>query len=316
MLRDFLRSGGKRVRPTLCVLGWQAAGGGVTRGTVVQVAASLEMFHAFALIHDDLMDRSDLRRGRPTVHRALAALYRHTGRTHEEADRLGGAGALLVGDVALAWAGELLHSARLPSRRLLAALARTDRMRTEVMYGQYLDLVSTGRPGPGTTTPLKVVRLKTAGYTFEHPLLLGAELAGADSGLLGALTAYGRAAGEAFQLRDDLLGVFGRPDVTGKPNLDDLREGKHTLLLSLAYRTADPAHLRVLRRYVGDPGLDENGAERLREVLRSTGAQEAVEQQVASRSREAVQALQDVPLPRLVAERLKDFVQTLSVRTS
>ncbi|WP_129305784.1 polyprenyl synthetase family protein [Streptomyces sp. L2] len=314
VLKDFLRDGGKRIRPALCVLGWQAGGGGALKGAVVQVAASLEMFHAFALIHDDLMDHSDIRRGKPSVHRRLAARHHEAGRTREEADMLGAAGALLVGDVALAWAGELLHSAGLPARRLVAALARTDRMRTEVMYGQYMDLLATGRPNPCTTKSLKIARYKTAGYTIEHPMLLGAELAGADQSLVGALTAYGRAAGEAFQLRDDLLGVFGRPDVTGKPNLDDLREGKQTLLLSLAYRMADPAQLRVLRRYAGDPLLDEHGAARLREVLRSSGAQTAVEQQVETRSRQAVEALQRVSLPLHVAEQLRNFAQALSHR--
>ncbi|MFJ9597925.1 polyprenyl synthetase family protein [Streptomyces virginiae] len=317
VLLEFVRAGGKRVRPLLCGLGWQAAGGGRAEGgaegVVVRVAASLELFHAFALIHDDLMDRSDLRRGRPTVHRRLAARARD-GRGSAGAQRLGESGAVLVGDVALAWSAELLHTAGLASPQLAAALARTDAMRTAVMYGQYLDLLATGHPGPDMALPLKVIRYKTAGYTFEHPLLLGAELADADPRLLGALSAYGMAAGEAFQLHDDLLGVFGRPGQTGKPVLDDLREGKHTVLLALAYQRADAGQLRVLRRWVGDPQLSEDQAVLVRAVLERTGARAEVEALVRARSRQAVEALDAAPVPCEVQRKLAEFAQAMTVR--
>ncbi|KPI20066.1 Geranyltranstransferase [Actinobacteria bacterium OV450] len=315
VLEDFLRAGGKRVRPALCLLGWYAAQGREPEQPIVRVAASLELFHAFALIHDDLMDHSATRRGRPTLHRLLAARHQ-TGRTPVAAERLGTGGALLAGDVALAWSAELLHTAGLTPLQLTAALQRTDAMRTQVMYGQYLDLLSTGHPGPDTDIPWKIIRCKTAGYTFVHPLLLGAELAGATPGVTTALAAYGRAAGEAFQLRDDLLGVFGRPDRTGKPNADDLREGKHTLLLALAYQRADTAQRAVLDRYLGDPGLDEEGASHLRQVLVATGAYDAVQQTVQERSRAAIRALTHTSLPTAVHGALVGLTAAMTARTT
>ncbi|WP_285545338.1 polyprenyl synthetase family protein [Streptomyces lavendulae] len=315
LLGDFVGAGGKRVRPSLCLLGWRAARGPRGDPRAIRVAASLELFHAFALIHDDLMDHSDTRRGRPTLQHFLTARHQ-VGRTHTAAARLGAAAALLAGDVALAWSAELLHTAGLTHAQLATALGRTDAMRTQVMYGQYLDLLSTGRPGPDTGIPWKVIRCKTAGYTFVHPLLLGAELAGAGSALTNALAEYGWAAGEAFQLGDDLLGVFGRPDETGKPNGDDLREGKHTLLAALAYERADAVQRAALDRHLGDAGLDEDGACRLREVLTATGAHDAVRRTVRERCRAAVQALEGAPVPEAVRRALTDLAAALASRTS
>ncbi|MEU3910245.1 polyprenyl synthetase family protein [Streptomyces sp. NPDC029721] len=281
----------------------------------VSAPSAVELFHAFALIHDDLMDRSATRRGRPTMQHVLTVRHQ-AGRTRAAADRLGAAAALLAGDVALAWSAELLHTAGLTHPQLTTALRRTDAMRTQVMYGQYLDLLSTGRPGPDTAVPWKVIRCKTAGYTFVHPLLLGAELAGAGPALTAALAGYGWAAGEAFQLSDDLLGVFGRPDETGKPNGDDLREGKHTLLAALAYQRADAVQRAALDRHLGDAGLDEEDACRLREVLTATGAHDAVRRTVRERCHAAVRALEGAPLPGAVRRALTDLAAALASRTT
>ncbi|GAA3920156.1 polyprenyl synthetase family protein [Streptomyces lacrimifluminis] len=258
-LRDFLLFGGKLLRPLLCVTGWHAAGSNGGLRPVLQVAASLEMFHAFALIHDDLMDDSATRRGRPTVHRVFTA--RHTGGHSERAAAHFGAGAaILIGDLALAWSDELLHTAGLAPRQLACVLPHLDAMRTEVMYGQYLDLLTAGRPTADVDAALTVVRYKTAKYTLERPLHLGAALAGADRTVLGACTDYALPLGEAYQLRDDLLGVFGSPAQTGKSALDDLRDAKATVLIALALQAASPAQADRLRALIGNPRLGEDGA--------------------------------------------------------
>src|ERR1041384_706255 len=209
-LADFLAAGGKRLRPLLCVTGWHAAVGERTPPpAVIRVAAALEMFHAFALIHDDVMDQSSLRRGHPTVHRALAGQRLAAGDSPVSAERFGVGGALLVGDLALTWSDELIHTAGLGPAQLTAILPVLNVMRTEIMYGQYLDLVATGSPTDDVERALTIARYKTSKYSIERPLHIGAVLAGAGHDLLGALTGYALPLGEAFQLRADLLGAFG-----------------------------------------------------------------------------------------------------------
>ncbi len=280
---DFLHSGGKRLRPALCVLGWRAAAGsGPVPHGVVKVAAALEMFHAFALIHDDIMDGSDLRRGRPTVHCALARGYA-TNRPPALAERLGNGVGVLVGDLALCWSDELIHAAGLPAQRLARLLPVLADMRTEVMHGQYLDLTATGRPSADVESALAIIRYKTAKYTVERPLHIGAVLAGGSPELLDALTSYALPLGEAFQLRDDLLGVFGNPAQTGKPCLDDLRAGKHTVLVALALRDAPPLQQRQLSGLLGCPDFGEAEAEQVRALLIRVGARRKVEEMIALR---------------------------------
>lgn len=298
ILREFLLAGGKRIRPLLSVLGWQAAtGAAAPTEPALRVAAAVEMFHAFCLIHDDIIDNSATRRGRPTVHRTLSE---HSGRFDApRAEHLGVARALLVGDLALAWSDELIHGANLTDDRLTSVHALIDAMRTEVMYGQYLDVSATGAPGAGLEQALAIIRYKTAKYSVERPLHLGATLADAPAALMRQLSAYALPLGEAFQLRDDLLGVFGDPATTGKSRLEDLREGKPTVLLALALREASPHHAEILRRLVGDPRLTESEAARVRDILTATGARERVEEMIEIRYRQARQALQslDIPVP-------------------
>ncbi|MFE7130660.1 polyprenyl synthetase family protein [Streptomyces sp. NPDC057638] len=314
-VRAFVMTGGKRVRPLLCVVGWHAAQGYGDMGPVITTAASLELFHAFALIHDDLMDGSDLRRGRPTVHRALAAT--HPG--HDEptpAERFGVNGAVLVGDLVMVWSDEMLHTSGLHHRQLAAVRPLLDAMRTEVMIGQYRDLLTTGRPTENLESALTVIRYKTAKYTVERPLHIGAAVAGADRHLLDTCTAYAIPIGEAFQLRDDLLGVFGDPRRTGKSTLDDLREGKATVLMAHALRRSTPRQAQTLRTLVGDPGLDEGGAAVVRELLRVTGAADRVEAMIRARVDLARQTLDEAAFPDEVKSLLDTFATTAALRTS
>ncbi|WP_033320214.1 polyprenyl synthetase family protein [Streptomyces yerevanensis] len=314
LLRGLLSAGGKRLRPVLCCCGWLAAGGG-DLAPVVPAAASLELFHTFALIHDDIMDRSDTRRGHPTVHRTLAA--RVCGRLGLlDAESFGVNGAILLGDLAMVWSDELLHAGGLSSARLAAARPVLDAMRSEVMYGQYLDLLISTDLDSGLEASLTVARYKTAKYTVERPLQLGAALADGDERTLEACSAYGLPLGEAFQLRDDVLGVFGDPSVTGKPRLDDLRAGKHTALLAIALQQADRAQARVLRALVGDPRLDEYGAAAVRGVLRTTGALDTVERMIRERRQQAVDSLERSPFPQSVRAALYQLATAVTVRTS
>lgn len=326
VLRTFL-VGGKRFRPRLCALGWHAAG--PQQGTsppIIRVAAALEVFHAFALIHDDVMDESDLRRGRPTVHRALADRYRR-GRSARTAAHVGVSAAILVGDAALIWSEELLHTAGLPPPQLARVAPIVDDMRTEVLHGQYLDLVAASQPRDGGRPPvdgqsahdvelaLKIARYKAAKYTFERPLHVGAAIADASPPVMEALTSYALPVGEAFQLRDDLLGVFGDPADTGKPATDDLREGKHTALLALALQRSNPVQRRVLQTLVGTPELDATGADRVRDILFATGSHDAVEAMIEARYQQALSSLARAPFPPAATSALYEIARAATART-
>ncbi|WP_372412322.1 polyprenyl synthetase family protein [Streptomyces luteireticuli] len=312
VLHDFLFAGGKRLRPVLCVLGYHAVRGHRTSAPVAQVAASLELFHAFCLIHDDVMDHSATRRGRPTVHRTLAVRHHD----HPAAAQLGTSAAILTGDLALVWSDELLATGHLTRTQRAAIRPLVDAMRTEVMYGQYLDLTATGQPTANTGTALEIIRYKTAKYTVERPLHIGAALAGADKQFFDSLSAFALPLGEAFQMRDDLLGVFGTPAETGKPALDDLREGKHTVLAALALMNADITQTRLLRAGYGNPHLTEDNAATLRAVLKATGAAQTVEDMIRARYTQALTALRDVAVPEPVGAQLRALAETAVWRRS
>ena len=301
-LRNLVLAGGKRLRPAFCHWGWVAAGGDASDPRIVDAGAAFELLQGFALIHDDVMDGSARRRGGPTVHRQFVA-------THEasawigEGRRFGEGVAILVGDLALVYADRLLPSG--PPE--LAPL--WDELRIELNVGQYLDLVGTATANHEREITRRIARYKSGRYTIQRPLQLGATLAGR-SDLAHELGRYGDPLGEAFQLRDDVLGVFGDSTRTGKPVGDDLREGKPTLLLAVAHERADDRQLAVLGR-VGDPELAEREVVDLQEVLVATGAVAATEEQITVLAREAVEALDTIDLPdpaRLALVDLAEFV--------
>ncbi|MFD7924271.1 polyprenyl synthetase family protein [Streptomyces sp. NPDC059740] len=294
-VREFVTRGGKRLRPVLSVLGWQAAQPRRDMPMpVLKTAAALELFHAFALIHDDVMDDSAMRRGHPSVHRTMA--LHHAAAGGPAPGRVGIGAAILAGDLALAWSDELLHTAGLRPAQLTAVLPLIDVMRTEIVCGQYLDLTATGRPDAGVEVALQVARYKTAKYTFERPLHVGAALAGAGEELQSALSAYALPVGESFQLRDDLLGVFGDLRQTGKSVLEDLRDAKPTVLLATARERATTRQRALLDHLVGQRGLDEEGATRVRRILVETGAVNAVEAMIAECHQQSLQALDAAPI--------------------
>ncbi len=289
-----LLRGGKRLRPTFCYWGWRAVGGAPDDDAVLTAAAALELFQASALVHDDVIDGSDTRRGEPSAHRRFAGVHRDDG-WRGAPDAFGAAAAVLLGDLLLGWSDELFDSAAVDAAGLRRARTVFNRMRTEVGSGQYLDVLEqasgASRPHGQAERARTVIRYKAARYSVEHPLTIGACLAGADDAALAPLHRYGAALGEAFQLRDDILGVFGDPDRTGKPAGDDLREGKRTVLVAYALERADTAQTELVERLLGDPALDPDGIERLCDVLVRTDALARVEARVAELVAEAYTAL-------------------------
>ncbi len=304
--------GGKRLRPAFCYWGWRGAGG-PDADEPVTAAAALELLHAAALVHDDVIDRSDSRRGQPAVHRRFAMLHRES-EWLGDPERFGQSAAILVGDLCLVWADAMLWGAGLPPEALARAQVVYDAMRAELMAGQYLDVVEQALGGGSAARALRVARYKTARYTIEGPLHLGGSLAGGGRDVLDAYSAYGLPLGEAFQLRDDVLGVFGDPVSTGKPAGDDLREGKRTALVALAVERADAAQAAVIRHHLGDPDLDDAGVAALQEVIVATGALSEVEDLVTRRTADAVDALAGSPVAAQAREVLAELARAASTR--
>ncbi|WP_018156163.1 polyprenyl synthetase family protein [Demetria terragena] len=307
-----LLSGGKRLRAAFFYWAYRAAGG-QDSDELIKAATSMEMFQAAALIHDDVMDDSDTRRGQPAVHRRLA-LEHDKQAWIGDADRFGAAGAILVGDLCLTWTDELYATSGLPVAELATGRSTFDAMRNQLMAGQFLDVLEAALGWDGASTQDRidrarhVARVKSARYTVEQPLLIGAACAQADSALLGALGTYGLALGEAFQQRDDLLGVFGDPDATGKPAGDDLQEGKRTVLIAHTLAGLDAPDRARFESLLGAPDLAYEDVTWMRDRIRSTGAVDSVEKLIAELADKARTALHHAPIadsaPRAVLDEL------------
>jgi geranylgeranyl diphosphate synthase type I len=314
--RDCVLAGGKRLRPTFAYWGWRGAAGPEPRVEAVLPAfAALEVLHTFALVHDDVMDGSDTRRGHPTAHRVLEAQHAAAGRRGDAA-RFGEASAVLIGDLCLVWADRLLGAADVSDAVLLGARRCYDQMRIETIAGQYLDILGESEPGSWSMArALRVARLKTAAYTVLRPLHFGLTLAGPgpagrSHALMDAYSGYGLAVGEAFQLRDDLLGVYGEPAVTGKPAGDDLLAGKPTALLMLAREMATSAQLAELGR---EPRTEAD-VQDLARVVAETGAPDRVEKMIEERVAAAVHALRRAPIDDATRNMLTGLAVTATQR--
>ncbi|MFD7665069.1 polyprenyl synthetase family protein [Streptomyces sp. NPDC059788] len=291
--------GGKRLRGRFVWWGLRVCGGGGEAAeAALRLAAALELVQTCALVHDDVMDGAELRRGGPALHADVRAQYTappgaggfdrsaspRAGGFDRSAETFGRSAAILAGDLALAWADDTVLDTGLPARARSAVHTLWRTMRTEMVAGQYLDLHGQVTASRSPVRAVRTARLKSARYSVERPLLLGAALAGADDRAAGALRSAGRCAGLAFQLHDDLLGVFGDPRETGKPSGDDIREGKLTYLTTVARARAEAAGddgaLGVLDAALGDPDLSAAAVDRVREVFVSTGARAALEDKV------------------------------------
>ena len=301
-------AGGKRLRAAFCYWSWRAHvpadadADPAERARVLAIGAALELFQAAALVHDDVMDDSDTRRGRPAAHRAFASRHAQHGWAGPAA-RFGEAAAILLGDLALIAADRAFASAvePLPAEARTAAQAVYDLMRAEVIVGQYRDVLAQvlpwgADPRSDEQQARTVVRAKSARYSVEHPIVLGAIVAGADAAALELARGVGLALGEAFQLRDDVLGVFGDPATTGKPAGDDLREGKRTVLVARALRLGDDAARATLLSGLGRRDLAVEDIEALRDVLRRTGAVAEVEALIDELAQPALAAIAAAPL--------------------
>jgi geranylgeranyl diphosphate synthase type I len=290
-----LLTGGKRLRAAFLYWGYRATGQPDSE-SLVRVATAMEFFQAAALIHDDVMDDSDTRRGMPAAHRSLATRHEREGWAGD-AGRFGLAGAILAGNLCLNWTEELYATSGLSAQHLARGRGVFDRMRTQLMGGQFLDVVESARSWEGMSTrerierAERVIRFKSAKYTVEHPLLIGAAAGGATPEDLAALSRYGLDLGHAFQLRDDVLGVFGDPAATGKPAGDDLREGKRTVLIAHALAGSDDAGRALIETRLGDPALDADAIAALREAISASGAVDAVEADIVRLAGSARMAL-------------------------
>lgn len=294
-------TGGKLVRSAFLLAGWLTVG--EPGPAAVRAAGSLELLHCFALLQDDVMDDSALRRGMPAAHVVFADWHRREGLSGS-AERFGASAAVLAGDLCLVWAEQLLRESGVAPAALARALPRYDRMRSALAVGQFRDLVNDARRRPSLRAVREVARAKSGDYTVRGPVELGAELAGAPPALVDRLGRYGAAVGEAFQLRDDLLGLFGRPETTGKPVGDDLLARKATSVLVLAGELAGPVERRELARLAGLDPLTPADVDRHLAVVEATGARERTEELIDDLLADGLDALADAGLTAEAHDRL------------
>ncbi|RMI29180.1 polyprenyl synthetase family protein [Nocardia stercoris] len=319
-LEQFVLRGGKRTRPAFAWTGWLGAGGdpdGPDAPAVLRACAALELVQACALVHDDIIDSSRTRRGFPTVHVEFEQRHRDAAWSGDAA-HYGAAFAILVGDLALAWADDMVAAAGLDPAAAARFAPVWAAMRTEVLGGQLLDIHGEAGGDESVEAALRINRYKTAAYTIERPLHLGAALADADPELIAAYRTFGTDIGIAFQLRDDLLGVFGDPAVTGKPSGDDLREGKRTVLIAEALRradTTDPAAAARLRAALGTD-LSESEVTELRAILTGLGAVDAVEARITALTESGLAALAGSTTTPRAAAALREMAAAATARVA
>lgn len=284
-----LLSGGKRLRAAFAYWGYRSTGA-PDSDLIIRAASSLEFLQACALIHDDVMDGSDMRRGNLAVHKQFEKLHLDSQWQGSSVD-FGAGSAILVGDLALSWADELLATSGLTPHAWQSAKAIYDTMRTELMAGQYLDLLEQSRRGTNVAAARNVIRFKSAKYTIERPLHMGAAMAQADDKHQLILSNFGLALGEAFQLRDDLLGVFGDSETTGKPSGDDLREGKQTVLIASAIEVCGPVERDFITKHLGSAHMSEDTIAKFQEILSSSGAVDRMENEIEELTTRALTAI-------------------------
>ncbi len=305
------RAGGKRLRPLFCFWAYVGAGG-VDGPGIVRAGAAVEVLHLSALMHDDVMDRARLRRGAPPSFRLLAG-------SEALAGSFGQAAAILAGDLAHTLADELLTGSAFPPEAIVRAFGHFHDMRVQAVSGQFLDLLSARDRADhdvsaGAARARRVAVLKSGSYSVTGPLLLGAALADAPQNLMEALAAYGRPLGEAFQLRDDVLGTFGEPALTGKDRDTDIREGKHTMLVAKSRELADASARRVLDERLGRRDLDPEEVEEVRAIMRGSGALDATLELVRQLAERATAELARVPLAAAAASALAELADRVAFR--
>lgn len=316
-LEDFVLGGGKRLRPAFAYWGWRAVATAEPDPEVLLLFSALELLHACALVHDDVIDDSSTRRGRPTAHVHFAALHRDRG-WRGSAEKFGVSAAILLGDLALAWADDIVFGADISpeaQRRVHRVWAE---IRTEVLGGQYLDIVAEASAAESIASAMNVDTFKTACYTVTRPLQLGVAAAADRPDVQAVFDRFGTDLGVAFQLRDDVLGVFGDPAVTGKPSGDDLRSGKRTVLLAEAVELADksdPLAANVLRGSIGEH-LTDTQVGNLRNIIESVGALAAAEERIAALTQRALATLEAAPINAAAKAGLAELAKIATDRAA
>lgn len=312
VLSDFL-DGGKYVRSTFMYLGWLC--GAEEDEAALRASASLELFHAFALLQDDVMDESPLRRGRPAAHVALSGWHRARGLT-ESSDRFGESAATVLGDLCLVWSEKMLRQSGVGAEALARVWPRYDDMRVELAVGQLADLVNDSHAFPTFDEVLDVARRKSGNYTVRRPLEIGAAMAGCRSEVIDAIGRYGGAIGEAFQLRDDLLGLSGSPTVTGKSVGIDLEAQKATSVVVAAHQMADAGLRRQLAELMSTPTLSADDADRWRTLIIASGAAQWIEELIDERLATAVGALNVAGIPQTARAAMEDMAVYCTERSA
>jgi geranylgeranyl diphosphate synthase, type I len=310
-LRDLVQAGGKRLRPAFCLAGFVGAGGSPDETLILDAGAALELLHTFALVHDDVMDGSERRRGGPAIHRRFMDAHSDAS-WRGEARRFGEGIAILVGDIAYVYADQLAGRCIRQAGAVLAAI--WDELRVELCVGQSLDLLGTAARRADLATASRIATYKSGKYTIERPLHFGATMAGAGVVVADALSAIGLPLGEAFQLRDDVLGVFGDEEATGKPVGDDLREGKPTALLAHATNAARTTAARALLERVGATDLTPTEVAAIQELITESGALANVETQIARLTADAHRAIAAAPLAPPARDWLDDLADYVAWR--
>ncbi|MGH2731565.1 MAG: polyprenyl synthetase family protein [Actinomycetota bacterium] len=311
-------AGGGRIRPIFCYWGYRA-GGGAHGGEILAAASSLELLHTFAIIHDDVIDAAALRRGKPSTSRRLAGEARRSGRGGDP-QRFGPAAAILAGDLAFVLSDRLLADSGFAPPALARASRPLGEMRVQAIAGEYLDLLYGGTRPRNLEMTHRIARLKTASYSVEGPLLIGAVLAGGANTkeIERALSRYGSALGEAYQLRDDVLGLFGDPNVTGKDVEGDLRAGKPTVLIAEALRRAACPEREAITKHWGNPEAGTEEIEVLRAAVRFSGGLRATLACIDGLVEDARRALApdaETIIPRLARAALEELAEGISSRT-
>jgi len=308
-INAFLLDGGKRLRPLFAYCGYVSAGG-EDDDAIIRAISSLELLQGCALIHDDLMDASDTRRGKPSIHRLFENIHRNEELSGSAAN-YGASAAILLGDLALVWADQMLRQSGITDAQFIRTLAIYDEMRVEIMAGQFLDIHEQALATQSVARSLKIARYKSGKYTVERPLHFGTSLAlpagDKRENFFAMFSEFGLPLGEAFQLRDDLLGVFGDPTLTGKPAGDDLREGKRTVLMAMTQDRASAKQEATIANYFGDRRLDSEGVEALRTIIIETGARDHVEDLIEKLTLTALDALNRDEIPQTAHALLSEL---------
>ncbi|WP_375487248.1 polyprenyl synthetase family protein [uncultured Mycobacterium sp.] len=311
ILTEFV-AGGKCLRSTFMYLGWLA--GTFSSDAALRAAASLELLQAFALLQDDVMDASPSRRGRPAAHVQFSRWHRDSGLSGSS-QRFGESAAILLGDLCLIWAEQMLRESGVAPRPRQQAWPRYDAMRTELAIGQFADLASDARDLPTMEAVLDIARRKSGNYTVRRPLEIGAAMAGCGDRTMSGLGRYGAAVGEAFQLRDDVLGVFGLTSTTGKPSGGDLIERKPTSVVMAAHQLADAPTRRQLTELMNSDDIDDGALERWRALIVATGAVQWVEEMIARRVESARNELGHMDVDESVRSALDNMAVECTDRT-